>query len=98
MLADAAVFVAWLALPLDDAALLLALALWLRGGRLALDMGASTVADSLRTPGGSIMSTVLVVDDRSRRALQHGAPARGGGLRRARDRHGRDASAAGALR
>ena len=37
ILAGAAVFVAALAVPLDDAALLLALVLALRGGRLALD-------------------------------------------------------------
>ena len=45
-MAGAAVFVAALAVPLDDSALLLALVLALRGGRLALDTEAATVADS----------------------------------------------------
>ena len=51
VVAGAAVFVAALAGPLDDSALLLALVLALRGGRLALDLQASTVADSLPNPG-----------------------------------------------
>ena len=38
IVAGAAVFIVALAVPLDDAALLLALALALRGGRQALDM------------------------------------------------------------
>jgi len=51
ILAGAAVFVTALAVPLDDAALLLALVLALRGGRLALDMEAAPVADSSPKPG-----------------------------------------------
>jgi hypothetical protein len=46
-----AVFVMALAVPMDDAALLLALVLALRGGRLVLDTEAATVADSSPTPG-----------------------------------------------
>jgi hypothetical protein len=45
------VFVVVLVAPLDDAALLLALVLGLRGGRLALDMEAAPVADSSPKPG-----------------------------------------------
>jgi len=65
ILADAAVFVAALAVPLDDPALLLALVLALRGGRVGSRHGGSNRGKlPAEPPGGSIMSTILVVDDR----------------------------------
>jgi hypothetical protein len=51
ILAGAAVFVAALAVPLDDPALVVALMLALRGGRLALDLRPATVAESPADPG-----------------------------------------------
>jgi len=59
------VFVAALAVPLDDPALLLALVLALRGGGVGSRHGGSNRGKlPAEPPGGSIMSTILVVDDR----------------------------------
>ena len=84
IVAGVAVFVVALAVPLDDPALLLAPVLALRGGPLALDLHPATVAGSPAEPrGGSIMSTVLVVDDRPDARYSHGASAHRSGFRRA---------------
>jgi CheY-like chemotaxis protein len=88
----AAVFVAALAVPLGDpASLLLPLVMALRGGRLALDTEAATVADAPPTPGGSVTSTVLVVDDRPDARYSMGRPLATAGFDVRETATGRDA-------